>query len=183
MKAYFEKFGEVADCVVMKDSTTSRPRGFGFVKFKDPSCVNLVLSQSAHMLDNKKVSVSCPSVLATLFSVCVRVKSRFHVDNRILGVALSMLYGSEGVEFFVVALKKSFVYGQKVSLDSCARVTHLHLVSFPVDRPQACDYEGARLSFSTTFGFYQHTHHIGGGHFPGDGLPSFLSPLFSLTAL
>lgn len=55
MKAYFEKFGEVADCVVMKDSTTSRPRGFGFVKFKEPSCVNLVLAQSAHMLDNKKI--------------------------------------------------------------------------------------------------------------------------------
>ena len=57
MKGYFEKFGEVSDCVVMKDSTTSRPRGFGFVKFKDPSCVNLVLAQSAHMLDNKKVSL------------------------------------------------------------------------------------------------------------------------------
>ena len=57
MKAYFEKFGEVADCVVMKDSGTSRPRGFGFVKFKEPSCVNHVLAQSAHMLDNKKVSL------------------------------------------------------------------------------------------------------------------------------
>ncbi|CAG2180238.1 unnamed protein product, partial [Oppiella nova] len=36
---YFCRYGEVTDCVVMKNAETGRSRGFGFVTFKDPSCV------------------------------------------------------------------------------------------------------------------------------------------------
>ncbi|TPX61627.1 hypothetical protein PhCBS80983_g00928 [Powellomyces hirtus] len=52
MRTYFEKFGEVEDCVVMKDPTTSRSRGFGFLTFKDPRSVEEVV-QLEHTLDGK----------------------------------------------------------------------------------------------------------------------------------
>lgn len=55
MRLYFEKFGEVEDCVVMKDPVTGRSRGFGFLTFKDPRSVEEVV-QLEHTLDGKIVS-------------------------------------------------------------------------------------------------------------------------------
>ncbi|KAJ3037313.1 hypothetical protein HDV00_001808 [Rhizophlyctis rosea] len=52
MRAYFEKFGEVDDCVVMKDPATNRSRGFGFLTFRDSRSVDEVL-QLEHTLDGK----------------------------------------------------------------------------------------------------------------------------------
>ena len=49
-------YGEVTDCVVMKEG--EKPRGFGFVTFADPQSIVKVLSQlpePGHILDNKKV--------------------------------------------------------------------------------------------------------------------------------
>ena len=56
LKAYFDAYGEVTDCVIMEDAATKNPRGFGFVTFKDPESVLAVINQkTAHMLDKKKV--------------------------------------------------------------------------------------------------------------------------------
>ncbi|WBW72694.1 mRNA cleavage factor complex subunit Msi2 [Schizosaccharomyces osmophilus] len=52
LRDYFEQFGEVLDCTVMRDSTSGRSRGFGFLTFKDPRCVNDVMSKEHH-LDGK----------------------------------------------------------------------------------------------------------------------------------
>ncbi|KAJ3050965.1 hypothetical protein HK097_008058, partial [Rhizophlyctis rosea] len=52
MRSYFEKFGDVEDCVVMKDPSTNRSRGFGFLTFRDPRSVDEVL-QLEHTLDGK----------------------------------------------------------------------------------------------------------------------------------
>ena len=52
---YFSQFGEVVDCVVMKNQQTGKSRGFGFVTFKDPECVGAVLSVPAHILDGRQV--------------------------------------------------------------------------------------------------------------------------------
>ncbi|RIB24204.1 hypothetical protein C2G38_1916500, partial [Gigaspora rosea] len=52
LKAYFSQFGEVTDCIVMRDPNTSRSRGFGFLTFVDPSVVNTVLVKE-HQLDGK----------------------------------------------------------------------------------------------------------------------------------
>lgn len=53
---YFSQYGEVVDCVVMKNPETGRSRGFGFITFADPNNVGLVLQNTPHILDNRTVS-------------------------------------------------------------------------------------------------------------------------------
>ena len=55
MLKYFSRYGEVIDCVVMKNPATGKSRGFGFVTFKDPACVDTVLSSGPHVLDDRQV--------------------------------------------------------------------------------------------------------------------------------
>ncbi len=53
LKAYFEQFGQVIDCNIMRDPS-GRSRCFGFVTFADPLVVDIVL-QKTHVLDKKQV--------------------------------------------------------------------------------------------------------------------------------
>jgi len=55
LREYFSKYGEIAEVMVMKDPTTRRSRGFGFVTFSDPAGVDKVLAQGTHELDGKKI--------------------------------------------------------------------------------------------------------------------------------
>lgn len=57
LQRYFNRYGEVIDCVVMKNSESGRSRGFGFVTFADPNNVNVVLQNGPHVLDGRTVSV------------------------------------------------------------------------------------------------------------------------------
>merc|ERR1712137_1093400 len=52
---HFSKYGEVVDCVVMKNPETGRSRGFGFITFQDPSNVDLVLQNTPHILDSRTI--------------------------------------------------------------------------------------------------------------------------------
>ncbi|XP_060581688.1 DAZ-associated protein 1-like isoform X7 [Ruditapes philippinarum] len=52
---YFSQYGEVIDCVVMKNPETGKSRGFGFVTYRDTSCVDTVLSVPAHIVDGRQV--------------------------------------------------------------------------------------------------------------------------------
>ncbi|CAG5012346.1 unnamed protein product [Parnassius apollo] len=54
LRDYFSKFGEITEVMVMKDPTTRRSRGFGFITFADPASVDKVLAQGTHELDGKK---------------------------------------------------------------------------------------------------------------------------------
>lgn len=56
LQRYFGQYGEVIDCVVMKNSETGRSRGFGFVTFADPNKVDSVLKSGPHELDGRTVS-------------------------------------------------------------------------------------------------------------------------------
>lgn len=56
LQRYFNRYGEVIDCVVMKNSESGRSRGFGFVTFADPNNVNVVLQNGPHVLDGRTVS-------------------------------------------------------------------------------------------------------------------------------
>ncbi|XP_048823133.1 RNA-binding protein Musashi homolog 2 isoform X9 [Lagopus muta] len=55
LRDYFSKFGEIRECMVMRDPTTKRSRGFGFVTFADPGSVDKVLAQPHHELDSKTI--------------------------------------------------------------------------------------------------------------------------------
>ncbi|GFQ70029.1 heterogeneous nuclear ribonucleoprotein 27C [Trichonephila clavata] len=55
LQEYFSRFGEVVDCVVMKNNETGKSRGFGFVTFKDVSCVAKVLSSGPHEVDGRTI--------------------------------------------------------------------------------------------------------------------------------
>lgn len=54
LKEYFESFGEVIEAVIMKDRTTGRARGFGFVVFLDPAVAERVVKEK-HVIDGRTV--------------------------------------------------------------------------------------------------------------------------------
>ncbi|KAF5820927.1 putative RNA recognition motif domain, nucleotide-binding alpha-beta plait domain superfamily [Helianthus annuus] len=54
LKEYFQTFGEVIEAVIMKDRTTGRARGFGFVVFSDPAVAEKVVKEK-HMIDGRSV--------------------------------------------------------------------------------------------------------------------------------
>lgn len=56
LKDYFSQFGDVLQTVVMREKTTGRPRGFGFVVFSDPSILDRVLLDK-HTIDGRTVRV------------------------------------------------------------------------------------------------------------------------------
>ncbi|EQC37455.1 hypothetical protein SDRG_05058 [Saprolegnia diclina VS20] len=55
LRAYFGAYGAVTDAVVMKDPISRRSRGFGFITYADPACVDRALAQPNHVLDNRRV--------------------------------------------------------------------------------------------------------------------------------
>ncbi|XP_050205797.1 heterogeneous nuclear ribonucleoprotein 1 [Mercurialis annua] len=54
LKEYFGSFGEVVEAVIMKDRTTGRARGFGFVVFADPAVADRVIKEK-HNIDGRMV--------------------------------------------------------------------------------------------------------------------------------
>lgn len=54
LREYFEQFGSVTDCMVMRDGATGRSRGFGFLTFADAQSVTTVVTKE-HFLDGKIV--------------------------------------------------------------------------------------------------------------------------------
>jgi len=55
LQRYFSRYGEVIDCVVMKNNETGRSRGFGFVTFADPENVLRALENGPHTLDGRTI--------------------------------------------------------------------------------------------------------------------------------
>lgn len=51
---YFTLYGEIIDSVIMKDGN-GKPRGFGFVTFKEANSVMNVLNAKPHVIDSKEV--------------------------------------------------------------------------------------------------------------------------------
>ncbi|XP_077216330.1 heterogeneous nuclear ribonucleoprotein 1-like isoform X2 [Tasmannia lanceolata] len=54
LKEYFNNFGEVVEAVIMKDRTTGRARGFGFVVFAEPAVAERVVMEK-HIIDGRTV--------------------------------------------------------------------------------------------------------------------------------
>lgn len=55
LKAYFGKYGDLVDHVVMKDSQTGRSRGFGFVTYSNSSMVDELMKNRPHIIDGRQV--------------------------------------------------------------------------------------------------------------------------------
>ena len=55
LQGYFSQFGEISDCIIMTNPDTGKSRGFGFISFKDPDTVDIILSTTNHAVDGRKV--------------------------------------------------------------------------------------------------------------------------------
>jgi RNA recognition motif-containing protein len=54
---YFQNFGELTDCVVIKNPTTKLSRCFGFVQFTTPPIADHVVESRPHIIDGKEIDV------------------------------------------------------------------------------------------------------------------------------
>ena len=55
LKTYFAKYGNLVDHVVMKDGTSGRSRGFGFVTYSCSSMVDELMKNRPHIIDGRQV--------------------------------------------------------------------------------------------------------------------------------
>ncbi|CAD5213409.1 unnamed protein product [Bursaphelenchus okinawaensis] len=77
LRDYFSKFGEVNECMVMRDPATKRARGFGFITFADPNAVDKVLAENEHELDGKKIDPKVAFPKKTQPKMVVRTRKVF----------------------------------------------------------------------------------------------------------
>ena len=56
LREYFGRFGEVTEAVIMRDRSTGRARGFGFVVFADAAVAERV-TMDKHMIDGRMVVI------------------------------------------------------------------------------------------------------------------------------
>ncbi|KAK6112812.1 Uncharacterized protein BM_BM9909 [Brugia malayi] len=55
LKEFYSQWGELVDCIVMRDPATKRSRGFGFVSFSKQSEVDAAMAARPHVIDGKTV--------------------------------------------------------------------------------------------------------------------------------
>ncbi|CAL9100401.1 unnamed protein product [Musa textilis] len=91
LREYFSNYGEVVEAVIMKDRTTGRARGFGFVVFADPAVAERVVMEK-HLIDGRMVEAK---------------KAVPRDDQQILNRNNSSIHGSPGPS----RTKKIFVGG------------------------------------------------------------------------
>ena len=54
---YFQNFGQLTDCVVIKNPATKLSRCFGFVQFITPQIADHVVESRPHIIDGKEIDV------------------------------------------------------------------------------------------------------------------------------
>ncbi|ELW60761.1 Heterogeneous nuclear ribonucleoproteins A2/B1 [Tupaia chinensis] len=55
LRNYYEQWGKLTDCVVMRDPASKRSRGFGFVTFSSMAEVDAAMAARPHSIDGKVV--------------------------------------------------------------------------------------------------------------------------------
>ncbi|KAG8573122.1 hypothetical protein GDO81_012297 [Engystomops pustulosus] len=55
LRKYYEQWGKLTDCVVMRDPSSKRSRGFGFVTFSSMNEVDAAMSARPHSIDGRVV--------------------------------------------------------------------------------------------------------------------------------
>lgn len=56
-REFFEKFGELADCILMRDRSSGRSRGFGFITFIDRPSMERALASTGELLDGRNLDI------------------------------------------------------------------------------------------------------------------------------
>lgn len=85
---YFQKFGELNDCIVIKNPTTKLSRCFGFVQFITPQIADHVVESRPHIVDGKEIDVKHASAESherhqqQLAAAAAAVASASHERNR-----------------------------------------------------------------------------------------------------
>ncbi|KAI1721474.1 RNA recognition motif domain-containing protein [Ditylenchus destructor] len=77
LRDYFCKFGDVNECMVMRDPATKRARGFGFITFADPNSVDKVLADEVHELDGKRIDPKVAFPKRTQPKMVIKTKKVF----------------------------------------------------------------------------------------------------------
>nr|CAB3253656.1 heterogeneous nuclear ribonucleoprotein A3 homolog 2-like [Phallusia mammillata] len=57
MNEYFSKFGAITDCVVIREQSTNRSKGFGFVTFETETEADKCMDKRPHSLDGRQIDV------------------------------------------------------------------------------------------------------------------------------
>lgn len=55
MREHFSKYGEIVDCVIMKESKSGKSRGFGFVTYQETAMVDELMKGRPHKLDGREL--------------------------------------------------------------------------------------------------------------------------------
>lgn len=55
LKAHFAQWGDIVDCVVMRDPQTKRSRGFGFITYNKATMVDAAQNARPHKVDGREV--------------------------------------------------------------------------------------------------------------------------------
>ena len=108
LKAYFEKFGELVDHVVMKDGQTGRSRGFGFVTYSESFMVDELMKNRPHIIDGRQVEPK----RATPREVIIFAAFFFNLKTFILMLKMILFFLKDSGKAEVqMTVKKLFIGG------------------------------------------------------------------------
>lgn len=108
-RAFFERFGAVAEATLMVDRESGRPRGFGFITFEEASAVERALEATDLVIKDKQVEIKRAMPKTKRMPGSVRPPP----NSRYAGAAMGgMMYPSGGAQANPYAAMAAAYYGR-----------------------------------------------------------------------